>query len=278
MNLTTFAHSEILAPFFFLVGIQLRSEITHVKQILLPTVAALGGMLFPAIIFIILNRNSEIAKGWPIVMPTDIALVMVVLLLMGKRASLELKTFMLAVAVADDIFSIAIIGIKYSGSLKPEQLAASIGCVALGVVFWRMPLQNALTKAVNFVVLPLFIIANLYPAITDGYQFSSKIGNSILVARVVGKTVGIVLFFWLATSFYPAISSSTMKIGEVFAGAILAAMGLAVSFLIANLTYSQEILLNQVRAGLLNAALLAGILGAGVLFFVNRGGVEKKGE
>ncbi len=277
MNLTTFAHSEILAPFFFLVGIQLRGEISHIKQILLPTISALGGMLFPALIFIILNRSSEISNGWPIVMPTDIALVMVVLLLMGKRASLELKTFMLAVAVADDIFSIAIIGAKYSGSLKPEQLVASIGCVALGVVFWRVPLQNALTKAVNFVILPLFIFANLYPAITNDYQFSSKVGNSILVARVVGKTAGIVLFFWLAMRFYPTISSSTLNIGEVFAGAVLAAMGLAVSFLIANLTFSDVVLLNEVRAGLLNAALLAGILGAGVLFFVTRGGAVKKG-
>lgn len=275
MRIEVFAHSEVLAPFFFLVGIQLRGEITHIKQILLPTIAALGGMLFPALIYLFLNRNTGMARGWPIVMPTDIALVMAVLLLLGKRASLELKTFMLAIAVADDLFSIAIIGVKYSGSLKPWQLVASIGCVALGAIFWRAPFQNLLTKIVNFVVLPIFIFANLYPAITDEYQFSSKVGNSILLARILGKALGIVLFVWLAKKSRIVDSRTNPKPGEVFAGAILAGMGLAVSFLIANISFSDEIQLNQIRAGLFNAALISGLLGAGVLLFLSKGGSKR---
>ena len=271
MTLVTFAHSEVLAPFFFLVGIQLRGEITHVRQILLPTIAALGGMLFPALIFLALNRNSGIGAGWPIVMPTDIALVMVVLILMGKRASVELKTFMLAIAVADDLFSIGIIGIKYTEALKPLQIIASIGSVILGALLWKIPLQNFLTRFVNFVVLPVYIFANLYPALADDFQVSSKVGNSIIVARVIGKALGIVLFVWIANKLRIAKLSSSLKLGEVFAGAILAGMGLAVSFLIANLTYSDEFLLNQVRAGLLSAALISGLLGAGTLLYFTRG-------
>lgn len=258
-----------------MVGIQLRGEITHIKQILLPTIAALGGMLFPALIFVQLNRNSGIARGWPIVMPTDIALVMVVLLLMGKRASLELKTFMLAIAVADDLFSIAIIGIKYTGSLKPEQIFASIGCVILGALLWKVPLQNFLMRLVNFVVLPIYIFANLYPAFVDNFQVSSKVGNSIIAARLIGKAFGIVLFVWLANKLNIAKLSSGLKLGEVLAGAILAGMGLAVSFLIANLTYSDAILLNQIRAGLLSAALISGFLGAAVLLYFTRGRSNK---
>ena len=271
VTLATFAHSEVLAPFFFMVGIQLRGEITHFKQILLPTIAALGGMLFPVLIFVALNRNSGIARGWPIVMPTDIALVMVVLLLMGKRASIELKTFMLAIAVADDLFSIAIIGIKYTASLRPGQIFSSIGCVALGALLWKVPFQNFLTRLVNLVVLPVYIFANLYPAFTDNFQVSSKVGNSIIVARIVGKAFGIVLLVWLANKLNIAKLSSGLKLGEVLAGAILAGMGLAVSFLIANLTYSDVILLNQVRAGLLCAALISGALGAATLLYFTRG-------
>jgi len=270
MTLAAFARSEVLAPFFLLVGIQLRGEITHVKQILLPTIAAIGGMLFPTLIFLAINRNSEISTGWPIVMPTDIALVMVVLLALGRRASVELKTFMLAIAVADDLFSIAIIGAKYTGSLKPEQIAASIGCVALGALMWKMPFQVLLTRLVNFVVLPIYIIANLYPALTENFEFSSKVGNSIVLSRIVGKTIGIMLFVWLATKLRIASLSATLRMGEIAAGAILAGMGLAVSFLIANLTFSAEVLLNQIRAGLLNGALLAGLLGAAVLVIATR--------
>ena len=103
MNLETFAHSEILAPFFFLIGMQLRNETTHIKQILLPSFAALGGMIFPAVIFLTHNADPIISNGWPLVMPTDIALVMLVLLSLGKRVSVELKTFLLALAVADDL-------------------------------------------------------------------------------------------------------------------------------------------------------------------------------
>jgi len=93
MNLATFAHSEVLAPFFFLIGMQLRNETAHIKQILLPSFAAIGGMVFPALIFLSLNSDPLISNGWPLVMPTDIALVMLVLLALGKRVSVELKSF-----------------------------------------------------------------------------------------------------------------------------------------------------------------------------------------
>ena len=83
MELDFFAHSEVLAPFFFLIGMQLRNEISHPKQILLPIFAALGGMLFPALIFIGLNSDSAISSGWPLVMPSDISLAMLVVLALG---------------------------------------------------------------------------------------------------------------------------------------------------------------------------------------------------
>ena len=129
MELEFFAHSEILAPFFFLIGLQLRNEISHLKEILLPTFAALGGMLFPALIFTTINSDPVISAGWPLVMPTDIALVILVVLALGQRASLALKTFLLALAVADDLLSIIVIGVKYTGALKFTEVLASIGAV-----------------------------------------------------------------------------------------------------------------------------------------------------
>ena len=124
MKLDFFSHSQILAPFFFLIGMQLRTETTHIKQILLPSFAAVGGMIFPALIFLSLNSAPEIATGWPLVMPTDIALVMLVLLALGKRVRVELKTFLLALAVADDVLSILVLAGKYSDALKISEVIA----------------------------------------------------------------------------------------------------------------------------------------------------------
>jgi NhaA family Na+:H+ antiporter len=112
MSLEFFSHSEVLAPFFFLIGMQLRNETTHIKQILLPSVAALGGMIFPALIFILINSDPEIKAGWPLVMPTDIALVMLVLLSLRSKVRVELKLFLLALAVADDLLSILVLAVK----------------------------------------------------------------------------------------------------------------------------------------------------------------------
>ncbi len=270
MTLAAFAHSEVLAPFFLLVGMQLRSEFTHVKQILLPTVAAIGGMVLPAAIYSVINRNNEFLSGWPVVMPTDIALIMAVLLLLGKKVSIELKTFMLAIAVADDLFSIIILGVKYSGALKPEAVFGSIGAVALGVAFWRAPHQIWLVRFVNFLVLPVYIFANVYPVFAYGFPLNSPLGNSIVLSRVVGKTVGIVLFTWLATKLQISGIPRGLKFLDVLAGAQLAGMGLAVSFLIANLTYIDSIALREAKAGLLLAALLSGGIGALILIGFRR--------
>ena len=158
MTLETLRHSEILAPFFFLIGLQLRNEISHINEILLPSIAALGGMIVPAGIYLLLNRNNEYQGGWPLVMPTDIALVMLVVLLLGKRVSTELKTFLLALAVADDLLSILVIGGKYSGELKPTEVLASIGAVLIGAAIGKIPFEKVFTSVVNFLVLPVYVL------------------------------------------------------------------------------------------------------------------------
>jgi len=269
MNLETFAHSELLAPFFFLIGMQLRNETTHIKQILLPSFAALGGMIFPAVIFLTLNADPVISNGWPLVMPTDIALVMLVLLALGKRVSIELKSFLLALAVADDLLSILVLAGKYSGALKISEVLASIGAVFLGALLGRVPLEKSFIKFVNFIILPLYVLANIFPTITDGLELSSSLGNSIITARLFGKVIGITLFALLGAKLFKQPIS--LKNSELVAGSAFAGMGLAVSIMIANLSYSSELLLNQAKAGLLLAAVISGVVGSLVLVITNRG-------
>ena len=268
MHLNTFAHSEILAPFFFLIGMQLRNETTHIKQVLLPSFAALGGMVFPAIIFRSLNSDPLIVNGWPLVMPTDIALVMLVLLALGKRVSIELKSFLLALAVADDLLSILVLAGKYSGALKLTEVLASIGAVLLGVVIGKVPLERLFINFVNFIILPVYVVANIYPTITDGLAFSSDLGNSIVLARLFGKIIGISLFALLGVKLFK--QPLMLKKSELVAGSAFAGMGLAVSIMIANLSYRADSLLNQAKAGLLVAAVISAVAGSLILIVTNR--------
>ncbi len=265
MELDFFAHSQILAPFFFLIGMQLRNETTHIKEILLPSFAALGGMIFPALIFIVVSQNSEIENGWPLVMPTDIALVILVLLALGNKASGELKTFLLALAVADDLLSILVIGFKYSGVLKISEVLASIGAVLLGALIGRAPFEKAFVRAVNFFILPIYVFANVYPTIREGFEFESSLGNSIILARVIGKILGITALALIGQQIF----KTKLKISnrELIAGSALAGMGLAVSIMIANLSFTQDLLLNQAKSGLLLAAVLSALIGSFILIF-----------
>jgi len=268
MNLATFAHSEVLAPFFFLIGMQLRSETTHIKQILLPSFSALGGMVFPALIFLSLNSDPLISNGWPLVMPTDIALVMLVLLALGRRVSVELKSFLLALAVADDLLSILVLAGKYSGALKLTEVLASIGAVLLGALIGKVPLERIFINFVNFIILPVYVVANIYPTITDDLELSSSLGNSIITARLLGKVIGITLFALLGVKLFK--QNLALKKSELVAGSAFAGMGLAVSIMIANLSYPSEQLLNQAKAGLLLAAVISGVVGSLTLIISNR--------
>ena len=263
MSLEFFSHSEVLAPFFFLIGMQLRNETTHIKQILLPSVAALGGMIFPALIFILINSDSEIKAGWPLVMPTDIALVMLVLLSLRSKVRVELKLFLLALAVADDLLSILVLAVKYSGELKASEVLASVGAVILGAILGKIPKEKFFTQFVNLVVLPVYVIANIVPTLTSNIEFSSSLGNSIIFARYFGKIFGITIFAIIGAKLIKA--PLTLSKSELIGGSALAGMGLAVSIMIANLSYTSEVLLNQAKAGLLIAAVISGIAGAIIL-------------
>lgn len=268
MTLETLRHSEILAPFFFLIGLQLRNEISHIKEILLPSIAALGGMIVPAGIYLLLNRGNSYADGWPLVMPTDIALVMIVVLLLGKRVRVELKTFLLALAVADDLLSIVVLGAKYSGELKPTEVLASIGAVLIGAAIGKIPFEKVFTSVVNFLVLPVYVFANLWPTVSGNFELNSELGNSIVISRVVGKLLGITIFALIAMKFFKL--PTKLQITEIAGGGALAGMGLAVSLMIANLSFQSEQILDQVRSGLVVTAISSAIIGSLILTYFRK--------
>ena len=125
-----------MAIFFFLVGLEIKKELVlgHLsspKKASLPLAAAIGGMIFPAIIYAILNPTPPGSNGWGIPMATDIAFAIGVLTLFGRKIPLALKVFLLAVAIVDDLGAILVIAFFYTNNIKGEGLA--LASLALGL-------------------------------------------------------------------------------------------------------------------------------------------------
>ncbi len=140
MSIAHWAADGLLAIFFFLVGLELKMELVNgdlrdPKRAMVPVAAAAGGVAAPALIFTAINLSSggEALGGWAIPAATDIAFAVAVLALVGSKLPAALRTFLLTLAIVDDLIAIMIIAIFYSSDLKLHYLALS--AIPL-VLFW----------------------------------------------------------------------------------------------------------------------------------------------
>ena len=175
----------LMAVFFFFVSLEikrefLQGELSNPKQALLPIIGAVGGMVVPALFYIIVNySDSATLRGWAIPSATDIAFSLGVLSLLGKRVPISLKVFLTALAIIDDLGAIVIIAFFYSGNIEVKYLilmfVSVIILIALnkykvkiflpylivGIFLWEFTHQSGVHATIAGVILALTIPHNI---------------------------------------------------------------------------------------------------------------------
>ena len=360
----------LMAIFFFVIGLEIKREIlvgelSTARKAALPILAAVGGMVLPAAIYLAFNMGGEGAQGWGIPMATDIAFALGVLALLGSRVPTSLKLFLTALAIADDIGAILVIAIFYTSGISFGWLAVGVALLLLLVLFnfigideptpyfivalviwfaflhsgvhatlagvlvaftipakakvqpldfvgWTRdklaeienadipgahvledpaqqnyaleireqarftsaPLQrleHAILPYSNFVVLPLFALANAGVTLVD-YDVAELLFEPVTVGiffgLLVGKTVGITGMAWLAVKLRLADLPSQIRWSHVIGVGTLGGIGFTMSLFISNLAFRGTLLRAEAKLGILVTSLVAGVIGYLFLRFV----------
>ncbi|MDY0090109.1 MAG: Na+/H+ antiporter NhaA [Flavobacteriaceae bacterium] len=152
-NLHHWINDGLMAIFFFVVGLELKKEIvggelSNPRKALLPIVAAIGGMIVPALIYLSLNPAGEVHRGWGIPMATDIAFALGILYLLGSKVPLSLKIFLTALAIVDDLGAVLVIAFFYTSEISVLSLLIGIGFVFVMYLGNKMGIRNILFYAI----------------------------------------------------------------------------------------------------------------------------------
>jgi len=171
MSLGHWINDGLMAIFFFVVGLEIKreflvGELSSFRQALLPIVAAVGGALLPAIIYIAMNAGSEGSRGWGVPMATDIAFALGVLAVLGSRVPTGLKVFLTALAIVDDILAVLVIAIFYTDSIKLEYLLLGLGIILLLLIFNHAGIrQTVIYGVLGLVVWIAFIESGVHATV-----------------------------------------------------------------------------------------------------------------
>ncbi|MBT8417992.1 MAG: Na+/H+ antiporter NhaA [Silicimonas sp.] len=312
----------LMAIFFFLIGLELKKELLEGKlknprDVLLPGIAAVGGMLFPALVFVYFNAGDPRAiTGWAIPAATDIAFALGILALVGSRAPVSLKVFLLTLAILDDMGAILIIALFYTSNLQVEYLLYALIPFALmlwlntervhrtglllllGVMMWVLvlksgvhatlagvvtaflvpikdrwgksplhSLEHSLTPWVYIFIVPIFAFANAGVVLTglSPSDFLQPLPMGIALGLIAGKQVGVFGLTFLVVKSGMARLPHGANWVHIYGVACLAGIGFTMSLFIGSLSFSDQILMNQVRMGVLSGSLVSAIMGYALL-------------
>ena len=370
---TEFKHSYkawlddgLMAIFFFVVGLEIKrefivGELSTFKKAILPVVAALGGMIAPALIYTLINAGGPGAHGWGIPMATDIAFALGICALLSSRIPHSMKVFLSALAVADDIGAIVVIGLFYSGEVawgwlgfalipfvvmivmnklhvykifpyvvsafvlwfaflnsgihatlagviaamcipaaaritpleftkiareklnrietkhvkgkhvleceEEQAVAYTIADLAYGTSSPLQRLEHAILPFSNFIILPLFALANAEVRFIgqEGGFSLGRVGLGVYLGLVVGKPLGIFTICWIGTKLKMLQLPSGMNYRHLLAAGMLAGIGFTMSIFVSNIAFSGPeavVEMNEAKIAILLASLTAGVLGS----------------
>lgn len=309
----------LMAIFFLMVGLEIKrelveGELSSFKKATLPVMAAIGGVVLPALIFTAINYGKETAEGWAIPMATDIAFALAILSLLGKRVPVALKIFLAALAIVDDLMAILVIAIFYSTALHWIYLLYAAGIVLFlfvlnklgvkkiwaylipGIFIWyfihhsgihatiagvlvaiTLPttpqsavesplekLEHILVKPVNFLILPLFALANTNIEFVDGMMagLTSPLGVGIILGLFIGKPVGIFVLSWISVKIGLSQKPTGTTWVHLFGVGMLAGIGFTMSIFISLLSFSDEFLLAEAKVSILIGSILSAVAGS----------------
>lgn len=301
----------LMTLFFFLVGMEIKRELTigelaSIRKSLLPVVAALGGMICPAVIYSFYNFHTPGRSGWGIPMATDIAFSLGVLSLLGKKIPIQLKIFLAALAIIDDLGAVITIAVFYTAKLnliylvfgvlativlillnkfKVENLIfylisaailwycifnSGVHATVAGVITaFCMPLKNlaklehVLHKPVNFIIMPLFALANTAILLPNSISevFTSSISPGVMLGLIIGKPLGIFFFSFISIKLGFASLPSNTHFKQLWGISLLGGIGFTMSIFTSTLAFQQEGFQIISKVSVMAGSLVAGIIG-----------------
>jgi NhaA family Na+:H+ antiporter len=184
----------LMVVFFFVVGLEIKreliaGELSSAQKAALPIAAAIGGMIFPAVLYTFFNFDSSGSSGWGIPMATDIAFVVGILALLGKKVPLALKIFVLALAIVDDIGAVLVIAVFYTSGISIISLMIAGGLILILIIMNRMGVRNLLIYSLVGVALWLAFLKSGVHATVAGVLFAFTIPASSRINTKVFSNV-----------------------------------------------------------------------------------------
>ncbi len=351
----------LMVIFFFLIGLEIKREIltgelNHLKKASLPIFAAIGGMIFPALLFLLFNQNKPGSEGWGIPMAADIAFSLGILKLIGKRVPLGLKVFLMAFAIIDDLGAVLIIAFFYSTNLTWLFIFIGLAIIAflfflssrglyskylfflMGIIVWilflksgihttiagvllafTIPLKRKTNSAsfynegkemleqfvsdcdtnmektiltknqinaidgleyltektapplqyiehrlhgwVSYLIMPLFAFANAGVVFSLSSDTNFMLSLNIAMSLLIGNVVGIFSFSFLAIKLKLAELPENVTFFQLAGISVLGGLGFTMALFINNLAYTDPVLINSAKMGILIGSFIAGLLG-----------------
>jgi NhaA family Na+:H+ antiporter len=185
-----FINDGLMAVFFFLVGMEIKRELVNgelssLKRAMLPIAAAVGGMLVPAFLYLVFNKGTVFQNGWGVPMATDIAFSLGVASLLGKKFPANLKIFLTALAIIDDLGAIIVIAFFYGGQVSTLYLLGAVAVVVillllnkrkrefgwvhivLGILLWWLVFNSGLHATIGGVIFAFLVPNKAIPVLEN---------------------------------------------------------------------------------------------------------------